>query len=235
MSGRINSLLLRELVNSNIQIGDVSIIVIKQGPLNKTKITENGKKYRKNWSVSNVVLTDTFLFFFKDSKSFLEKSNKPDYCVDLKGAYIEWCNFDKSKRSNVFGISTVLEQKLLMQDDDFTDANDWFCRIENVIVALSQRDLVGEADNQRAMLDSASSTLKSGKGGKISRTKSLKLKLLTSSEELLNKESPDSTVVVNVPLVKEKLRIREKLRKFFMRRPNVEELMKRVIKENQRL
>ena len=44
MSGRINSLMLRELVNSNIQIGDVSIIVIKQGPLNKTKITENGKK-----------------------------------------------------------------------------------------------------------------------------------------------------------------------------------------------
>ena len=165
----------------------------------------------------------------------MEKSNKPDYCVDLKGAYIEWCNSDKSKRSNVFGISTVLEQKLLMQDDEFTDANDWFCRIENVIVALSQRDLVGEADNQRAMLDSASSTLKSGKGGKISRTKSLKLKLLTSSEELLNKESPDSTVVVNVPLVKEKLRFREKLRKFFMRRPNVEELMKRVIKENQRL
>ena len=63
----------------------------------------------------------------------------------------------------------------------------------------------------------------------------MKLKLLTSSEELLNKESPDSPVVVNVPLVKEKLRIREKLRKFFMRRPNVEELMKGVIKENQHL
>ena len=183
--------------------------------------------------MSNVVLTDTFLFFFKDSKSFLEKSNKPDYCVDLKGAYIEWCNSDKSKRSNVFEISTVLEQKLLMQDDDFTVANDWFCRIENVIVALSQRDLVDEADNQRAMLDSASSTLKSGKGGKISRTKSLKLKLLTSSEELLNKESPDSTVVVNVPIDKEKLRIMEKLRKFFMRRPNVEELMKRGIMKNE--
>jgi len=179
-----------------------------------------------------VVLTDTFLLFFKDSKSFLEKSNKPDYCVDLKGAYTEWCNSDKSKRSNVFEISTVLEQKLLMQDDDFTVANDWFCRIENVIVALSQRDLVDGADDQRAMLDSASSTLKSGKGGKISRTKSLKIKLLTSSEELLKKESPDSPVVVNVPLVKEKLRIREKLRKFFMRRLNVEELMKRGIMKN---
>ena len=132
----------------------------------------------------------------------------------------------------MFEISTVLEQKLLMQDDDFTVANDWFCRIENVIVALSQRDLVDGADDQRAMLDSASSTLKSGKGGKISRTKSLKLKLLTSSEELLKKESPDSPVVVNVPLVKEKLRIREKLRKFFMRRLNVEELMKRGIMKN---
>merc|ERR1712130_395393 len=82
-------------------------------------------------------------------------------------------------------------------------------------------------------LDSASSTLKSNKGGKISRTKSLKLKLLNSSEELLNKDSPDSPSVVNVPLVKEKSRIREKLRRFFMRRPNVEELMKRGIIKNE--
>ena len=220
--------------NSNIQIGDVNINVVKQGPLNKTKITENGKKYRKNWAVSNIVLTDTFLLFFKDSKSFLEKGNKPDHCVDLKGANIEWCNSDKSKRSNVFEVSTFMEQKLLMQDDDFTVANDWFCQIENVIVALSQRELVNNVDpDQRSLLDSASSTLKSNKGGKISRTKSLKLKLLNSSEELLNKESPDSPSVVNVPLVKEKTRIREKLRRFFMRRPNVEELMKRGIIKNE--
>ena len=220
--------------NSNIQIGDVNINVVKQGPLNKTKITENGKKYRKNWAVSNIVLTDTFLLFFKDSKSFLEKGNKPDHCVDLKGANIEWCNSDKSKRSNVFEVSTFMEQKLLMQDDDFTVANDWFCQIENVIVALSQRELVNNVDpDQRSLLDSASSTLKSNKGGKISRTKSLKLKLLNSSEELINKESPDSPSVVNVPLVKEKTRIREKLRRFFMRRPNVEELMKRGIIKNE--
>ena len=219
--------------NSNIQIGDVSINVVKQGPLNKTKITENGKKYRKNWAISNIVLTDTFLLFFKDSKSFLEKGNKPDHCVDLKGANIEWCNSDKSKRSNVFEVSTFMEQKLLMQDDDFTIANDWFCQIENVIVALTQRELVNRDEDQRSLLDSASSTLKSNKGGKISRTKSLKLKLLNSSEELLNKDSPDSPSVVNVPLVKEKSRIREKLRRFFMRRPNVEELMKRGIIKNE--
>ena len=54
--------------------------------------------------VSNVVLTDSLLLFFKDSKAFLEKGQKPEHCVDLKGASIEWCQADKSKRSNVFEV-----------------------------------------------------------------------------------------------------------------------------------
>ena len=221
--------------NSCHQIGEVSINIIKQGSFNKTKITENGKKCRKNWSISNVVLTDTFLLYFKDTKAFLEKGNKPDQCLDLKGANIEWCNSDISKRQNVFQVSTaILEQKMLMQDDDFTVANDWFCQIENVIISLTQKEPEELEDRDRfSVPDSASSTLKSNKGGRISRTKSLKLKLLTSSEDLLSKDVPDSPSVVNVPLVKEKTRIREKLRRFFMRRPNVEELMKRGIIKNE--
>merc|ERR1712045_807886 len=81
-------------------------------------------------------------------------------------------------------------------------------------------------------MESASSTLRSNKGARVSRTKSLKLKMLTSSDDLQSKDVPDSPSVVNVPLVKEKTRIREKLRRFFMRRPNVEELMKRGIIKN---
>ena len=73
--------------------------------------------------------------------------------------------------------------------------------------------------------------------GKISRTKSLKLKLLQTGEDALTAASgadgPESPNVVNVPLVKEKSRIREKLRRFFLRRPNVEELMKRGIIKNE--
>ena len=42
---------------------------------------------------------------------------------------ISWCNTDKSKRSNVFELDTLLEQKLLLQDDDFVVANDWFSRL----------------------------------------------------------------------------------------------------------
>ena len=219
--------------NSCHQIGDMSINIIKQGLFNKTKITENGKKCRKNWSISNVVLTDTVLLYFKDTKAFLERGNKPDQSVDLKGANIEWCNSDKSKRQNVFEVSTaILEQKMLMQDDDFTVANDWFCQIEKVILSLSQADLMNSEDRFNVP-DSASSTLKSNKGGRISRTKSLKMKLLTSSDDLQSKDVPDSPSVANAPLVKEKTRIREKLRRFFMRRPNVEELMKRGIIKNE--
>ena len=51
-----------------------------------------------------MVLTDSLLLFFKDSKAFLEKGQKPEHCVDLKGASIEWCQADKSKRSNVFEV-----------------------------------------------------------------------------------------------------------------------------------
>lgn len=33
-------------------------------------MTENGKRLRKNWTTSHVVLTELFLLFFKDAKSF---------------------------------------------------------------------------------------------------------------------------------------------------------------------
>lgn len=44
--------------------------VLKEGTLNRTKLTENGKKLRKNWAPAHVVLTELFLLFFKDAKTF---------------------------------------------------------------------------------------------------------------------------------------------------------------------
>jgi len=83
----------------DFRIGSVNIVVNKQGPLHKTKLLENGKKHRKNWTNSHAVLTDTFLLFFKDVKGFQTMSqkagsqggqSKPDLCVDLKGATVDW-------------------------------------------------------------------------------------------------------------------------------------------------
>lgn len=164
----------------NFQIGDVSIVVVKQGPLHKTKLEERGKKYRKNWCLSNVVLTDTFLLFYKDSKSFANLqaggANKPDHCIDLKGAQIEWCNSDKSKRSNVFELLTVLDQRLLLQDDDFSVANDWFSLIEQVIVTLSQRELVGRNSVRGGAVTRSSLAESTAEGGTESASSTLQSK-----------------------------------------------------------
>jgi len=225
----------------NFQIGNVNIVVLKQGPLHKTKLVEHGKKYRKNWCTSHLVLTDTFLLFFKEAKVFAAmqsgtSNSKPDHCVDLKGGQIEWCNSDKSKRSNVFELATVLDLRLLLQDDDFTVANDWFCDIEHVIVSLSQRELVAQGaasltqdDRMRLRSDTSTSTLQSTKG-KVGRSKSFgKMKFLASNEDV----NAGSTVTIANANPKERSNIREKLRKFFLRRPAMEDLMKRGIMKNE--
>ena len=111
--------------------------VLQQGILQKTKLTENGKKIRKHWTSSWVVLTDLFLFLFKESAASKMASssssssssqtalsgttNKPELCVDLNGATIEWAAV-KSSRKGVFQVSTLLGVQLLLQDEDETNA-----------------------------------------------------------------------------------------------------------------
>ncbi len=123
----------------NFQIGSVSIVVVKQGPLHKTKLVENGKRTRKNWSSCHAVLTDTFLLFFKDQKAFAtmqqhqQQQNKPDLCIDLSGARVEWSTGEKSKRNNVFEVSTLLGLTVLVQDDSLQVAAEWFQEIREMI------------------------------------------------------------------------------------------------------
>ena len=133
----------------DFRIGSVNIVVNKQGPLHKTKWLENGKKHRKNWTNSHAVLTDTFLLFFKDVKSFQTMSqkaashgnqSKPDICVDLKGATVEWSP-QHSKRNNVFEVSTLLGMTILLQDDYIHVAGEWFQEINKVIDLINQKTM----------------------------------------------------------------------------------------------
>ena len=164
----------------DFKIGNVNISVIKQGPLHKTKLLENGKKQRKNWNVAHIVLTDTFLLFFKDAKSFanLQSGNnsKPDFCIDLKGAIVDWCSSEKSKRSNVFEVSSaILGTTVLLQDDSLAVAAEWFQEIQKIIENLNT------SPKSRRSSDTQSNTLQlpaSKKANKVGRTKSLKMKIL---------------------------------------------------------
>ena len=219
----------------DFKIGNVNIVVLKQGPLHKTKLLENGKKQRKNWNVAHIVLTENFLLFFKDAKSFANlqsgSTSKPDFSLDLKGALAEWCSSDKSKRSNVFEVSTSLGTVVLLQDDSLSLACEWLQEIQKVVESLNSLTRKCSADGTL--------TLPLKKSNKVGRTKSLKMKFLGSNEELLdeNNTSPTGGAMANTNPITfsngKNNNIREKLRKFFLRRPAMDDLFRRGIIKNE--
>ncbi|XP_052012246.1 rho GTPase-activating protein 12 isoform X2 [Apodemus sylvaticus] len=117
----------------------------KYGLLNVTKITENGKKVRKNWLSSWAVLQGSSLLFTKTQGSstswFGSNQSKPEFTVDLKGAVIEMASKDKSSKKNVFELKTRQGTELLIQSDNDAVINDWFKVISSTI-----NNQVAEAD-----------------------------------------------------------------------------------------
>ncbi|XP_071071545.1 rho GTPase-activating protein 12 isoform X8 [Dasypus novemcinctus] len=109
----------------------------KYGLLNVTKITENGKKVRKNWLSSWAVLQGSSLLFTKTQGSstswFGSNQSKPEFTVDLKGATIEMASKDKSSKKNVLELKTRQGTELLIQSDNDTVINDWFKVINSTI------------------------------------------------------------------------------------------------------
>ncbi|KAF7241877.1 Rho GTPase-activating protein 15 [Varanus komodoensis] len=90
--------------------------VIKEGYLLKARIADGGKKLRKNWTSSWLVLTGRKIEFYKESKQpavanlsytqIPKPGYKPEW-VDLCGAQIEWTT-EKSSKKNVFQVGNDL-------------------------------------------------------------------------------------------------------------------------------
>ncbi|XP_032654981.1 rho GTPase-activating protein 12 isoform X8 [Chelonoidis abingdonii] len=102
----------------------------KYGLLNVTKITENGKKVRKNWMSSWAVLQGSSLLFTKTQGTgtswFGVNQSKPEFTVDLRGAVIDWASKDKSSKKNVIELKTRQGTELLIQSDNDAFINEWF-------------------------------------------------------------------------------------------------------------
>ncbi|XP_055077902.1 rho GTPase-activating protein 15 isoform X2 [Periophthalmus magnuspinnatus] len=116
----------------------------KAGLLNKTKIAEGGRKLRKNWSPSWVVLVGNSLVFFKDPKSQTPSSwrpgnSRPESSMDLRGAQLQWAN-DLSSKKNVFKLRTVTGNEFLLQSETDSLINEWFNTIQNVIERLDREN-----------------------------------------------------------------------------------------------
>ncbi|XP_058501665.1 rho GTPase-activating protein 12-like isoform X3 [Solea solea] len=109
----------------------------KCGVLNVTKITENGKKVRKNWTSSWTVLQGSILLFAKGqgggSSWFGGNQSQPEFTVDLKGGSVEWASKDKSSKKHVLELKTRQGTDLLIQSENENVISDWFRALQDMI------------------------------------------------------------------------------------------------------
>ncbi|KAG8129635.1 hypothetical protein E2320_016356 [Naja naja] len=121
-------------------------VVEKHGQLNKTKIAEGGRKLRKCWASSWLVLAGNSLMFYKDPKvtaAWTLSSSRPESSVDLRGARIEWAR-DLSSKRNVIHFRTVTGNEYLLQSDNEALSQDWYQAIKGVIHRLDQENPLDE-------------------------------------------------------------------------------------------
>ena len=192
----------------------------KTGIMNRTKIMENGKRLRKNWSTSLVALTDHYLLIFKDAKinSHQEENLKPEIAVELGGSLIEWSQ-GLSSRKNVFQLTTFTGNQILLQEDCSLTAAEWFYSIKSAISKLPKCDGTATIGTD---------SLESNKECKLKRSKSTKqsCKKIEINQKVNTKNGP----VGDDKITPEKnKKIRERLINFLLRRPTLDSLREKGI------
>ncbi|XP_055031100.1 rho GTPase-activating protein 12b isoform X7 [Misgurnus anguillicaudatus] len=109
----------------------------KCGVLNVTKITEHGKKVRKNWASTWTVLQGSSLLFAKGQGSatswFGGNQSKPEFTVDLRGGSVEWASKEKSSKKHVIELKTRTGTELLIQSEIDSVINDWYKALSETI------------------------------------------------------------------------------------------------------
>ncbi|XP_072540857.1 rho GTPase-activating protein 9 isoform X3 [Salminus brasiliensis] len=193
----------------------------KAGLLNKTKIAEGGRKLRKNWNPSWVVLVGNSLVFFKDPKTQSPASWKPgnscpESSVDLRGAQLQWAN-DLSSRKNVFKLRTVTGNEFLLQSETDSLIREWYSTIQKVIDRLDKENPLDNVllySLRRAgsmeMLDQSGDEDENRAGSKAS--------LPRSSSNLENSE---------------RKRVKSRLKKLILRRPPLQALQEKGLIKDQ--
>ncbi|XP_078519476.1 rho GTPase-activating protein 12 isoform X7 [Lissotriton helveticus] len=179
----------------------------KYGVLNVTKITENGKKVRKNWTSSWTVLQGSSLLFPKTQGSggtawkFGGNQSKLEFTVDLKGATVDWASKDKSSKKNVIELKTRNGTELLIQSDSEILIQEWHD-------ALSQT--IG---NQTVESDEGIEDEVPDSPGVEKQDKEKDHRISKKSRSIKTSPSIDST---------EQKKTKTKLKKFLTRRPTLQ-------------
>ncbi|XP_077580482.1 rho GTPase-activating protein 12-like isoform X4 [Stigmatopora nigra] len=177
----------------------------KCGVLNVTKITENGKKVRKNWTSSWTVLQGSTLLFAKGqgggSSWFGGGQSKPEFTVDLKGSSVDWATKDKSSKKHVIEVKTRQGMELLIQTENDVLVNEWYRALrETVGSPACESDEAIEED----MPESPGAQRKEKENVRRDSKRGKSMKTSTSVEGADNKKT------------------KHKLKKFLTRRPTLQ-------------
>ncbi|XP_077153849.1 rho GTPase-activating protein 9 isoform X5 [Ranitomeya variabilis] len=139
---------------SPVTVLDVPHEVERAGQLNKTKIAEGGRKLKKNWTTSLVVLTGNSLVFYKYPKvqapsGWKPSNSKPESSMDLRGADIDWAQ-DMSSKKNVIHLRMVTGNEFLLQSDKEDVVQEWYDALQRVIERLERENPLEEIVLRRA-------------------------------------------------------------------------------------
>ncbi|XP_075984189.1 uncharacterized protein LOC142981926 isoform X2 [Anticarsia gemmatalis] len=204
--------------------------MIMEGPIKRTKFLEGAKKTKKNWIECYAVLTSTALVFYKDQNTYYAgKVSKPgtppspsaplpELVLPLRNAHADECPQKYTKRHQRSILLFVGCDQYLIQDATDTGAKMWFEEIKKVIYNLYPRPQKG--DSPPSTYQSSNTDLESlGRTPPAARHANRNKQKGGSSNEDLS----DSTEAT------QRSHVRSRLRKFFAKRPAMEQLVKKGI------
>ncbi|XP_041672206.1 rho GTPase-activating protein 15 isoform X2 [Cheilinus undulatus] len=196
----------------------------KAGILNKTKVSENGKKVRKNWTQTWTVLLGGVLTFHKDPKSAAPgASNKtnhivPEVTVDLRGATVGWASKEKSSKKNVLELKGKNGVEFLLQYDTESIINDWHKVLMDTIRQLEYQDHHSDEEDSD-LYEKIAITERDDK--------------VTGGIDKRRPSRPSVTHSSSAAGDNDQKRVRTKLMKFLMKRPTLQSVKEKgYIREN---
>ncbi|XP_072927337.1 rho GTPase-activating protein 15 isoform X1 [Hemitrygon akajei] len=193
----------------------------KAGPLKKTKIAEGGRKLKKNWTSSWVVLAGNSLAFYKEIKTHASsKGDRPESSVDLRGSLIEWTK-EMSSKKNVFRLRTVTGNEYLLQAENEDYISDWYKTIKRVIETLDRENPL-DSPIVYSLRRTASAEL---------------LECSGDEEESPTQDRPKESRRISLRRMgsdsSERKRVKNRIRKFIMKRPPLQTLQEKGLIKDQ--
>uniref|UniRef100_A0A8C1PG71 Rho GTPase activating protein 12a n=1 Tax=Cyprinus carpio TaxID=7962 RepID=A0A8C1PG71_CYPCA len=172
----------------------------KCGNLNMTKITEHGKKVRKNWTSYWTVLQGSSLLFNKGQgggTGWFGREQKLEFSVELKGGSVDWASKDKSSKKHVLELKTRQGMELLLQSDNESLVNEWHKALTEAIHTYAwesdeaiEEDMPESPETEKHDKEKEQRNSKKGRGKSVSmdnaeqKKKTKLMKLLTGRPSL---------------------------------------------------